>query len=260
VEHQVKPDVRVFADVNELSLRAAEAAVSTINDSVRKTGRCSLVLSGGNTPRTLYGLLASKFRNEIPWPSIQVFWGDERYVPPHDPESNYRLAKETLLDHVPCPAANIHPMPIHSLSPDADAREYERTLKNYIGTEWPRFDLIFLGLGEEGHTASLFPESPALCERTRWVVAVEAPADPRLRLTLTLPALTRATNIYVLVAGSNKANALHHALTGVPDPSTYPAAGIRLAKGTLIWWVDREAAELGHGTPTAPVPRGLLNR
>ena len=247
----MKQDVRVFADVNELSLRAAEAAVRTIDDSVRSTGRCSLALCGGNTPRTFYGLLASKFGDQIQWSSIHVFWGDERYVSPSDPASNYRMARETLLDHVPCPAANIHPMPTHSSSPDADAREYERTLKNYFGTDWPHFDLILLGLGEEGHTASLFPGSPAISERTRWVAAVETPANPPLRLTLTLPVLTRATNIYVLVAGSNKAHALHHVLTGVPDPSSYPAAGIRFTKGRLIWWVDR-AAEHWHGRLLVP--------
>ena len=211
----MKSNVRVFADVNELSLRAAEAAVRTIDDSVRITGRCFLVLSGGNTPRTLYGLLASTFRDRIPWPSIHVFWGDERYVSPRDPDSNYRMAREALLDHVPCPAANIHPMPTHLPSPDAAAQDHERTLKNYFGTGWPHFDLVLLGLGEDGHTASLFPGSPALGERTRWVVAAEAPAEPRTRLTLTLPALTQATNIYVLVVGSNKTTALHHALTGV---------------------------------------------
>ena len=234
--------MRVFADVNELSMQAGQAAVRTINESVRGAGRCSLVLSGGNTPRTLYGLLASEFRDQIPWAHVHVFWGDERYVPPDDPDSNYRMAKETLLDHVPCPAGNVHPMPTHFPSADAAARDYENTLRNYFGTDWPHFDLSLLGLGEEGHTASLFPGSPALGELTRWVVAVETPADPPLRLTLTLPALTRAANIYVLVAGSKKASALHHVLTGVPDPNTYPAAGVRLAEGTLIWWVDREAA------------------
>jgi 6-phosphogluconolactonase len=238
----VKPDVRVCADVNQLSLRAAQAAVHTINDSVRATGRCSLVLSGGSTPRTFHGLLASDFRDEIPWASVHVFWGDERYVSPDDPDSNYRMAKETLLDHVPCPAGNIHPMPTHFPSSDAAAREYERTLRTYFGTEWPHFDLLLLGLGEEGHTASLFPGSSALDEQTRWVVAVKTPANPPLRLTLTLPALTRAINIYVLVTGSKKANALHHVLASVPDPNTYPAAGVRFTEGTLIWWVDRAAA------------------
>jgi 6-phosphogluconolactonase len=238
----MKSDVRICADVNELSRRAAEAAVMTMNDAVRRHGRCSLVLSGGSTPRTLYGLLASACRDHIPWTSVHMFFGDERYVPPDDPDSNYRMAKETLLDHVPCPAANIHPMPTHFPSPDAAARDYERTLRSYFGSDWPHFDLIFLGLGEEGHTASLFPGSPALKEQARWAVAVTAPAKPPMRLTLTLPALTRAANIYVLVAGSKKADALHHVLTGIPDPSIYPAAAVRSTDGTLIWWVDREAA------------------
>jgi len=224
---------------------------------VRGAGRCSLVLSGGNTPRTLYGLLASEFRDQIPWADVHVFWGDERYVSPDDPDSNYRMAKETLLDHVPCPPGNIHPMPTHFRSADAAARDYEKTLRSCFGGEWPHFDLSLLGLGEEGHTASLFPGSPALGELTRWVVAVETVADPPLRLTLTLPALTRAANIYVLVAGSNKASALHHVLSGVPDPNAYPAAGVRTTEATLIWWVDREAmAQHASLPPSAPGLRG----
>jgi 6-phosphogluconolactonase len=254
VDHNEKPDLRVFDDLNELSLRAAEAAARAINESVRGTGRCSVVLSGGSTPRTLYGLLASEFRDQIPWAHVHVFWGDERYVSPHDPDSNYRMARETLLDHVPCPAGNVHPMPTHFPSSDAAARDYEKTLRNYFGTDWPSFNLVFLGLGAEGHTASLFPGSPALGERTRWVVAVKTPADPPLRLTLTLPALTRATNIYVLVAGSTKARALHEVLIGVPDPNTYPVSGVRLTEGTLIWWVDREAAAEHTSRPPPRTP------
>ena len=242
MEHKEKPDVRVFADVKELSMQAGQAAARTITEAVRGAGKCSLVLSGGNTPRTLYGLLASEFRDQIPWAHVHVFWGDERYVSPDDPDSNYRMAKETLLDHVPCPAGNVHPMPTDFPSADAAARDYENTLRNYFGTDWPHFDLSLLGLGEEGHTASLFPGSPALGELRRWVVAVETPADPPLRLTLTLPAITRAAQIYVLVAGSAKASALRHVLTGVPDPNVYPAAGVRSTKGRLTWWVDKSAA------------------
>jgi 6-phosphogluconolactonase len=238
----MKFNVRLFADVNELSLRVAEATVRTINESVQTNGNFSLVLSGGNTPRTLYRLLSSQFRDLIPWTKVHVFWGDERYVPPGDPQSNYRMARETLLDAVPCPAGNVHPMPTELPDPDVAAREYEKTLRSYFSKDWPHFDLALLGLGEEGHTASLFPGSPALNETKLWVVAVNAPAEPRLRLTLTLPALTEAANIYFLVAGSNKAQALHDVLTGPPDPKGYPASGVRLAHGTMIWWVDREAA------------------
>lgn len=238
------PDLRVCTDFAELSRRAAEAVVGTINDAVQTVGACSIVLAGGNTPRTLYRLLASGFRSQVPWASVQVFWGDERYVPPEDSRSNYRMAKEALLDHVPCPPANIHPMPTHFPSADAAARNYERTLRNHFVEEWPRFDIVLLGLGDDGHTASLFPGSLALAERTRWVVAAQAPVEPHVRLTLTLPALTRARAVFVLVAGATKAEALRHVLEGAGDWIKYPAAGIRLANGPVIWWADREAAAL----------------
>lgn len=238
----MKADVRVFANARELSLRAAEAAVRTISEAARRRGRCSLVLSGGSTPRTLYGLLASRFVEEIPWPLLHVFWGDERYVPSLDAKSNYRMAKETLLEHVPCPAANVHPMPTHFASPDAAARDYEATLRTFFTDGRPCFDLVLLGLGPEGHTASLFPGSSVLTESTRWVRAVSAPADPPTRLTLTWPALTGASNTYVLVIGSNKAQALRHVVSDAPDEHLYPAARIRLAEGAVIWWVDKEAA------------------
>ena len=238
----VKPDVRICTDVDDLSLRAGEAAARAIRSAARDSGRCSLALSGGNTPRTLYRVLATRFEEEIPWALVHVFWGDERYVPHVDPESNYRMAKEMLLDHVPCPPENVHPMPTHFSSPDAAARNYEATLRAFFAGERPRFDLVLLGLGAEGHTASLFPGSPVLAETTRWVRAVSAPVDPPMRLTLTWPALTSASNIYVLVAGSNKAHALSQVIGEAPDPIVYPAARIRLSEGAVIWWVDKEAA------------------
>ncbi|MGE4056340.1 MAG: 6-phosphogluconolactonase, partial [Vicinamibacterales bacterium] len=208
----VKPDVRVFPDADTLGLRAAEAVAETINAAVRSTGRCFLVLSGGSTPRILYGVLASQFRDQIPWERVHLFWGDERYVAQTDAHSNYRMAAAALLDHVPCPAANVHPMPTHLTAADAAAREYEATLRRYFSSESPRFDLVLLGLGTEGHTASLFPGSSALAERTRWVVAVTVPAEPPVRLTLTLPALTGSAHTYVLVTGADKARALHDVL------------------------------------------------
>jgi 6-phosphogluconolactonase len=235
-------DLRVCANLGELSLRAAEAVTGTINNAVRTAGICSIVLSGGSTPRTLYGLLASQFHAQIPWPHVHVFWADERYVAPEDSRSNYRLAKETLLDHVPCPPANIHNMPTHFSNADVAARHYEGTLRRHFVGEWPDFDLVLLGLGDDGHTASLFPGSLALVERARWVVAAEVSAEPPLRLTLTLPALRGATAVHVLAAGSSKAHALQHVIGGSGDWILYPAAGIRLAAGTVIWWADRRAA------------------
>jgi 6-phosphogluconolactonase len=242
----VTPDLRLCGDIPDLSRRVAEAAVHKINDAVRSGGTCSVVLSGGNTPRTLYRLLASEFAAQIPWAHVHVFWGDERYVSPEDPRSNFAMAKETLLDHVSCPAANVHRMPTHFADADVAARDYERTLRSCFDGEWPNLDLVLLGLGDDGHTASLFPGSLALAEKTRWVVATAAPAEPRLRLTLTLPALTGAATIYVLVAGSNKAPALRHVLEGVGDWIRYPAAGLRLRAATVIWWADRDAASLAH--------------
>ena len=190
----------------------------------------------------LYSLLATRFRDRIPWTQVQVFWGDERYVPHGDPHSNYRMAAAALLDHVPCPAENVHPMPTGRLDAEAAARDYETTLRRYFAGEWPRFDLVFLGLGSDGHTASLFPGSPALDERTRWAIAVRAPVEPPLRLTLTMPALTGSAHAYVLVTGSAKARALRHALAAGTDPHVCPAAGLASASGTVIWWADQAAA------------------
>lgn len=252
------PDIRVFADLNALSAAAAEALVATLSHAVRANGRGSLVLSGGSTPRTLYQLLASAWRDEIPWKAVHLFWGDERYVPHADQHSNYHLAKEALLDHVPCPTANIHPMPTDFADPDAAARAYDATLHRYFGDRPPRFDLVLLGLGEEGHTASLFPRSPALAERTRWTCAVTAPVNPPRRLTLTIPALHHAAAIYFLVAGSSKAHALSEVLKATADPTLYPAIGIRSDAGTVIWWVDQDAA--GEYRSSAPGSSAIGNK
>jgi 6-phosphogluconolactonase len=152
------------------------------------------------------------------------------------------MARETLLDHVPCPPANIHRMPTHFSNPDAAAREYEATLRSHFSTPWPRFDLMFLGLGPDGHTASLFPGSVALDERSRWVLPVLDPPAPPMRLTLTLPVLSQSAQTYFLVSGSDKAPALRAVIEGSADPHLYPAAGVHLDKGVLSWWVDRAAS------------------
>jgi 6-phosphogluconolactonase len=236
------PDIRVLPDLSTLSLRAAETAVGIINDVVRRRGRCSLVLSGGSTPVTLHRILASTYRDRIPWSQVEVFWGDERYVPHEDARSNYRMARETLLDHVPCPAANVHPMPTHFPDADAAARDYQATLDRYWKGAEPHLDLVLLGMGPEGHTASLFPGSAALQERVRWVVATTVPAESPRRLTLTLRALARSANAHFLVSGLHKAAALSHVLSGRPDPTVYPASGVRPAEGRVVWWLDRDAA------------------
>ncbi len=235
-------DVRVFANAAELNLRAAEAVAAIISSAVRARGRCSLALSGGETPRALYDVLATTFREQIPWPQVHVFWGDERVVPVGSALRNDQMAREMLLSKVACPEAHIHPMATGPVSADEAARDYEETMRQYFSDNRPRFDLVLLGLGAEGHTASLFPNSPALDEQVRWVRAVEVPADPPSRLTLTLPVLSQAANAYFLVAGAGKARALRAALNETTDPKTCPAAAIRLADGALTWWVDTTAA------------------
>ena len=241
-ELRQKPDVRVLDDLEALSRRAAESAVGIISDAIQRTGRCSLVLSGGATPVRFHEVLASTFRDAVAWPHVHVFWSDERYVSHDSPQSNYRMAKYTLLDHVPCPAANVHPMPTHFANPDAAARDYEATLERYWAGEDPRLDLVLLGMGLEGHTASLFPGAPSLQEQQRRVVAAAVPAEPPLRLTLTLPALARSAHAHFLVAGSDKTDALRHVLSGSADPTAYPAAGVRATQGPVVWWLDTDAA------------------
>lgn len=237
-----RPDVRICDDLSELSRRVAESAVVLINDAVRRSGRCTVALSGGHTPRPVHALLASELRDQIPWSSVHLFWGDERYVPADDPASNYGMARATLLDHVPCPEANMHPMPTFFPEPDVAACDYQRTLREHFAGAWPRFDLLLLGVGEDGHTASLFPGSSALNERTRWVVPTVAPFEPTNRLTLTLPALAGAEAIYVLASGRVKRPVLERVLTDDPTSRHYPVARLAEAARALTWWVDAEAA------------------
>ena len=242
----VTPDVRIFPDVQALSRAAAQSLVERIRATVKSGARFFLALAGGNTPRALYRLLATEYRDAIRWDQVHLFWGDERCVPWDDPKSNYRMVRGSLLDHVPISETNVHPMPTDFPEPEDAARAYERTLQNYFSPPWPRFTLVLLGLGPDGHTASLFPGSPVLEEEKRWVVAAKAPAEPRRRLTLTLPVLTHSAAIYFLVAGADKATALHRALAETPDPKNCPAAGVRLGHASVTWWTDSAAVACLH--------------
>lgn len=206
-------------------------------NAMQQHGRCAIVLSGGRTPTTLYRLLATTHRDDVDWRRVHLFWGDERWVPATDPLSNFRMARETLLDHIPCPPDQIHPVPVGAESPDAAARQYEHTLRTFFGDAGAGPDLLLLGMGSDGHTASLFPESPALDERTRWVVPAIAPVEPRQRITLTMPAIGRAMNIFLLVAGSDKQSAFTEAVSGHADPRRCPVAMVQPATGNLTWWL-----------------------
>jgi len=241
------PELRVFATLRSLSLAAADAVAATITSAVRSHGRCSVALSGGETPKLLYELLATRFRAEIPWEHVHVFWGDERRVPPGDARRNDVMAREMLLSKVPCPEHQIHAMATRAQqSPDEAAREYEETMRQYFADGRPRFDLVLLGMGAEGHIASLFPNSPALDERRRWVCAVEVPANPSSRLTLTLPVFQQSAKLYGLVSGASKSGALRAVFGKAADPKTLPAAAVRPVDGDVIWWADTPAAGKDH--------------
>jgi 6-phosphogluconolactonase len=199
-------------------------------------------LSGGSTPKALYSLLASDdFRNRFPWPRVSWYWGDERFVPYDHPDSNYRMTREAMLSRAPVPPENIHPVPADG-TPDEAARRYERTLHEAYGATTldparPLFDITLLGLGPDGHTASLLPGEPVLEERTRWVMAVSH-GRPEIRITMTYPAIDSSSRVAFLVAGREK-TAILSAIRG--GDSAPPAARVRPV-GELIWFVDKAAA------------------
>jgi 6-phosphogluconolactonase len=237
-------DTRVFPDIEALSRGALEELLRILQDAVAERERFAIALAGGNTPAKLYSLWAqaNKYGFETPWEQVHLFWGDERYVPLDDPLSNYRMTQETLISRVPIPPGNVHPVQTSLRTPEKAAEAYEAELRKFFGAEAPAFDLQLLGLGVEGHTASLFPGSPALEEKQRWVAAIEAPAKPPKRLTLTPVVLNCARNTFFLVAGADKRGILA-ALRAEPDspPSQYPAGRIR-PKGPVLWFLDEPAA------------------
>ncbi|HEU5393866.1 MAG TPA: 6-phosphogluconolactonase [Candidatus Methylomirabilis sp.] len=247
--------LRIFPDLEALSREAARRFVAAAKKAVRARGRFTVAFSGGSTPADLYCLLAtSSHREGLPWDRTHVFWGDERCVPPEDPASNYGAARALLLSQVPIPAANVHRMRGEE-EPGRAALEYEAELRAAFGLTAggvPRFDLLLLGLGEDGHTASLFPGSPALRETDRLVVAPFVEPLSASRLTLTLPVLNAAREILVLVAGGGKATALREALEG--DRDTLPIQQVRPRAGVLTWLVDAASAELLRPPGSAPSP------
>ena len=234
--------VRVFADETALARAVAAAMRVVVSDAVARRGRCAIALSGGSTPRTLYRELAAHHRSTISWTHVDVFWGDERFVPAADPQSNYRMAKAELLDHVPCPAANVRAIPTDLETPEAAADAYTSTLRAYFGDGLPRFDLLLLGIGTDGHTASLFPHSTALAIDDRPVAATQAPDNGGARITLTMPVVLAAHTTFVLATGANKAPAIARALAPGTNIADCPAAALRHSAGTVRWWLDTAAS------------------
>jgi 6-phosphogluconolactonase len=234
----MKPEIRCFQHLSDLSRAAAEYICEIAEGAIKERGIFTFVLSGGTTPRLLY------------WQHTHLFWGDERFLPSDHPDSNFSLAFKSLISKVDIPPANINRIPTEIDSAQAAAEGYEKTLRKFfppaVGSEegryFPSFDLVLLGLGQDGHTASLFPGEAALEERDRWVVAVEgsSASPPVPRITLTLPVINEAKCVLFLASGSNKLKVLQEILNN-PHSAIYPAAHVRPA-GKLLWFIDEGVA------------------
>jgi 6-phosphogluconolactonase len=249
---RTRVQVKIVADNAALAHAAAQEFHRLADEAVQKRGRFSVALSGGNTPRSVNSLLATEHR-ELPWDRIHVFFGDERAVPPEHPDSNFRMASESLLAHVPIPDANIHRIRAE-LEPETAARDYQDQLRDFFhlnANSWPRFDLVLLGLGEDGHTASLFPGTSALHETVHTVVANWVERLSTFRITLTYPVLNHSSDVIFLVAGEAKAQILTDVLK--PGEDRYPAQLVLPEEGRVLWLADQEAARLlRFATPPTP--------
>lgn len=234
--------IQIYHDSPSLHAAAATLFVNQAQAAIRDHGWFTVALSGGSTPQQLYQLLASKpFCSQISWKQVLVFWGDERWVSPDDLQSNQRMAKIALLDHVPLPAENIFPIPFED-SPEKSARCYEAQLRSQFSNNPPRFDLILLGLGPDGHTASLFPGTAAVTEQLHWT-SPATPQDQTLsRITLTFPVINAAANIVFLVIGDDKA-AMVHQIIDNRQTQSLPAQLVKPTQGTLTWLLDKAAGQ-----------------
>jgi 6-phosphogluconolactonase len=231
---------RVLESPDEVARAATTDILAAVAVAINEGRPARIALSGGHTPSLMYGLWADQSQAQFPWLQIELYWSDERCVPVDDPLSNFRMVREALLDRLPEPP-RCFPMAAWQPNHDAAAREYEATLRRQIPSVGPSFDVLLLGVGEEGHTASLFPGSPALSESERWVVPVTVPAEPPLRLTLTLPVLSRATNVFFLITGESKREIIHAIRTNPDASRRYPAAMVQSFERTA-WFLDHAAS------------------
>jgi 6-phosphogluconolactonase len=264
-ENRISPEIVIVSDRDALARDAVQRFVGLSRESIVARQRFTVALSGGSTPRDLYLLLATpEFSAQVDWSRVYFFWGDERAVPPDYPDSNYRMAYDALLSRVNPPARNVHRIRAELPAQEA-AREYEETLRSFFEpqrtqgaqrqtsvnstssvVDFPRFDLVLLGLGTNGHTASLFPHTNVLRATTRWVAAEYIDEVKMDRITLTAPVINAAANILFLVVGADKAATVREVLRGAYRPDDLPAQLIKSAKGHLVWLLDKDAArEIG---------------
>jgi 6-phosphogluconolactonase len=238
-------DILVFDTREQLALAAAERFVECEYAFRGELERFTVALAGGNTPRRVYELLGTeRFKNRVHWSQVHLFFGDERAVPADHPDSNYAMAYEALISKVPIPAKNVRRM-IGEGDARENARLYENQLRTFFAAaDWPQFDFVFLGLGEDGHTASLFPRSAALAEKSKWVSATKQERTGQVRLTLTVPVFNHAGQVVFLVSGKRKAKILAEVLHSQPGSDSFPAQAIQPISGELCWMVDKSAASL----------------
>ncbi len=241
-----EPKIVVVNDAAELFVHAAEEIAHVAGEAICTHGEFTFCLSGGSTPASTYELLATRFLNSVDWKEVRFYWGDERCVPPEHPESNYAMANRTILSKLAIKPEQVFRMR-GELPPQEGALDYEKQLKASFGLgdgEFPRFDLILLGLGDNRHTASLFPGDPAIHEARRSVVAVDVDAEPRNRLSFTAPVLNNAERVMFLAAGQKKAEAVRDIIDGPRDPDRFPAQIVAPENGAVTWFLDRAAASL----------------
>jgi 6-phosphogluconolactonase len=240
-------ELEIYGDAGLLARAAAGHFMILAGQATAERGRFAVALSGGSTPRATYALLASdEFARRIDWGRVHVFWGDERCVPPDHSDSNYRMARESLLDHAPLPPENVHRIR-GELEPGQAAREYEGELRRFFypgetAAALPRFDLVLLGLGDDGHTVSLFPGSTAMHEPDRWAVADYVEKLEAWRVTLTPVLINAARRVAFIVSGAGKAEVLREVLAGPYRPDRLPAQTVRPRRGRLLWLADAAAA------------------
>ncbi len=239
----MKPEIRIFKNLEELSQTAANLFVEQAAQSIAERDRFLVALSGGSTPARLFQLLATDFREKVDWSRVQVFWGDERCVLPDDAGSSYGQAREVLLNHVPIPDANIHRIK-GELGPAEASKDYALTLKEFASPPlaWPRFNLVYLGMGEDGHTASLFPGSRVKVFEPTLPVTAHYQDRPANRVTLTPLVFNSARMIVFMATGEKKTDTLAEVIGGKYNPELYPAQRINPTEGRLIWLVDETAA------------------
>lgn len=236
-------ELRIFQDMESLGREAARIFIKESARAIEERGRFLTALNGGSTPERFFRLLGEEFREEIAWDEVHIFWGDERCVPPEEAGSNYRQAREAFLDRVPIPDSNVHRVR-GELEPAEAARDYALTLSRFAATplDFPRFDLVYLGMGEDGHTASLFPGSPVDITEPVLPVTAQYQDRPANRVTLTPLVINQARTVVFMATGEKKAGVLAEVLSGRYNPDQFPAQRIEPKDGRLIWLVDEEAA------------------